>query len=240
VSYIKRKKQAADKAAIGGTGDLPGRSYSDGGILMKQASRQQNNVLGCYIQSAIGGTVLLAVFAIAFNVLASAVNTSPETNETVVEAAAIVPTQAPTAVVIQPTAVPPTATLIPPTTIPTSAPTAVPTAAQVVQAEAASGATGAYDSAAVANGQATFGSLCIACHGADARGLPNLGKDLVTSEFVHGLTDQELLDFIKTGRPMWDPLNTTGVDMPPRGGNPALTDEQLLNIVAYLRSLSPS
>jgi hypothetical protein len=29
------------------------------------------------------------------------------------------------------------------------------------------------------------------------------------------------------------------VDMPPRGGNPALKDADLLNIAAYLRSLQP-
>jgi disulfide bond formation protein DsbB len=205
---------------------------------MKPASRPQNNTPGCYLQSAIGVVVLLAALAIAFNVLASAVNTAPETDHTVSgEAVAIVPTQAPAAAVIEPPAVPPTMMLVPPTVVPTSAPTAVPTAAQVVQADTASGTADAYDPAAVADGQAMFGSLCIACHGADARGLPNLGKDLVTSEFVHSLTDQELLDFIKTGRPMWDPNNTTGIDMPPKGGNPALTDEQLLNIIAYLRSL---
>jgi len=27
--------------------------------------------------------------------------------------------------------------------------------------------------------------------------------------------------------------------MPPRGGNPALTDEDLLDIVAYVRSMQP-
>jgi disulfide bond formation protein DsbB len=205
---------------------------------MKQASRQQNNTLGCYIQSVIGGALLLAVLAIAFNVLARAVNMPPETNETIMmEAAAIAPTQVPTARVIEPAAVPLPATLIPPTTIPTSAQAGVPTAAEVVQADTASGAAGAYDPAAIADGQAIFGSLCIACHGADARGLPNLGKDLVSSEFVHRLTDQELLDFIKTGRPIWDSNNTTGVDMPPRGGNPALSDEQILNIIAYLRTI---
>jgi disulfide bond formation protein DsbB len=46
-----------------------------------------------------------------------------------------------------------------------------------------------------------------------------------------------MLTFIKTGRPSGDPLNTTGVDMPPKGGNPALSDEQILDIVAYIRTL---
>jgi disulfide bond formation protein DsbB len=52
------------------------------------------------------------------------------------------------------------------------------------------------------------------------------------------MNDQDLLTFIKTGRPIWDTLNTTGVDMPARGGNPTLTDDDLLAIVAYLRSLT--
>lgn len=199
---------------------------------MKQTSTQQNHTIGCYIQSAITGLLLMAVFALAFNALASAVSKSPKTNETVdEEAIAIAPTQ-------MPTAVPSTATLVPPTVVPTSPPTVEPTAAEVVQAvDTGSVSAGAYDPAAIADGQATYSTLCVACHGMDARGLPNLGKNLVESEFVHSLTDQELLDFIKTGRPMWDPLNTTGVDMPPRGGNPAITDAQILNIIAYLRSL---
>jgi disulfide bond formation protein DsbB len=94
-----------------------------------------------------------------------------------------------------------------------------------------------YDSALVAEGQALY-VLCAACHGPDARGIPNLGKDLVESEFVAAQTDDALLEFIRTGRPIWDPLNTTGVDMPGKGGNPAMTDEDILAIIAYLRTLS--
>jgi disulfide bond formation protein DsbB len=88
-----------------------------------------------------------------------------------------------------------------------------------------------------ANGQTLFAGTCSACHGPDATGVVGLGKNLRTSTFVGDLTDAELVDFIKTGRPSGDPLNTTGVDMPPRGGNPALTDDDLLDIVAYLRSI---
>jgi cytochrome c1 len=49
--------------------------------------------------------------------------------------------------------------------------------------------------------------------------------------------DLALVAFVKVGRPATDPLNTTKVDMPTRGGNPALTDEDLNNIVVYIRSL---
>ena len=87
------------------------------------------------------------------------------------------------------------------------------------------------------DGKKTYGSLCVACHGEDARGVEGLGRDLVTSEFMANSTDDELVEFIQVGRPVTDPDNITGVDMPPRGGNPALTDEDIENIVAYLRTL---
>lgn len=80
----------------------------------------------------------------------------------------------------------------------------------------------------------------MACHGKDARGVKNLGKDLVTSPFVSGQTDDSLLDFIKKGRMPTDPGNTTKVAMPPKGGNPALKDDQIRDIIAYLRSLRQS
>ena len=68
------------------------------------------------------------------------------------------------------------------------------------------------------------------------KGMPSLGKDLTTSDFVKGKTNPEMVAFLKVGRPASDPLNTQGVDMPPKGGNPALTDADLLNIVAYVRT----
>ena len=88
-----------------------------------------------------------------------------------------------------------------------------------------------------AAGKEAYMKTCIACHGADAKGVPNLGKDLTTSEFVKGKTNAELVAFFKVGRPSTDPLNTTGVDMPPKGGNPALTDADLLNIAAFVHSI---
>lgn len=89
----------------------------------------------------------------------------------------------------------------------------------------------------VADGQQLFVSSCTTCHGPAGEGMTGLGKPLTTSTFIAGLSDAELLAFIKNGRPVDDPLNTTGIAMPPKGGNPALTDEQLQAIVAYLRSI---
>jgi disulfide bond formation protein DsbB len=86
-------------------------------------------------------------------------------------------------------------------------------------------------------GKVSYDKTCIACHGVDLKGMPNLGKDLTTSEFVKGKSNPQMVDFLKVGRPASDPLNTQGVDMPPKGGNPALTDSDLLNIVAYVRTM---
>jgi disulfide bond formation protein DsbB len=97
--------------------------------------------------------------------------------------------------------------------------------------------TAAAPSGDAANGATLFAGTCSSCHGPDAKGIAGLGKDLTTSTWVAEQTDQQLVDFIKVGRPSGDPLNTTGVDMPPRGGNPALADGDLVDIVAYIRSI---
>lgn len=68
--------------------------------------------------------------------------------------------------------------------------------------------------------------------------MPGLGKDLITSKFVKSETTDKLVAFLKVGRPATDPLNTTKVDMPPRGGNPALTDDDLKDIAEYVRQMN--
>jgi disulfide bond formation protein DsbB len=113
---------------------------------------------------------------------------------------------------------------------PTEAPTETPTPEIVEVADAS------YDPAQIQDGQILFSTTCSACHGMNARGVPGLGKDLIASEFVHGLSDEELVQFIITGRPSWDEANTTGIDMPARGGNPSLNPDQIQHIVAYLRA----
>lgn len=88
----------------------------------------------------------------------------------------------------------------------------------------------------VAKGKEAF-ATCAGCHGPEGKGIEGLGKDMTSSEFIKGQTDEQLLAFIKVGRPASDPANTVGVDMPPKGGNPALTDEQLMDVIAFIRSL---
>lgn len=86
-------------------------------------------------------------------------------------------------------------------------------------------------------GEESFQTTCFACHGVDATGLPGQGKDLTTSEFTRGLSNREFVEFVKVGRKATDPLNTTGQDMPPYGGNPALSEQDLYDIVVYIRTL---
>ncbi|MBL8155997.1 MAG: c-type cytochrome [Anaerolineae bacterium] len=114
-----------------------------------------------------------------------------------------------------------------------AAPTGLPTAAVAAPQQ-----VGLLDPLLVTKGNNAFQSICSACHGFNAQGIPGLGKSMIGSEFINSQTDADLVAFIIKGRDISDPLNTTGVMMPPRGGNPALSDEDLLNIVYFIRSLN--
>lgn len=89
-----------------------------------------------------------------------------------------------------------------------------------------------------AKGKEAFAGTCSSCHGQDAKGLPNLGKNLVVkTDWMKQADDAALTALIAKGRPSSDPVNTTKIDMPSKGGNPALSDEDIANIVAYIRSI---
>ncbi len=87
------------------------------------------------------------------------------------------------------------------------------------------------------HGEALYDSTCVACHGPGGEGVTNLGKPFTTSEFISSKTELNLLNFIKEGRPSSHADNTTGIDMPPKGGNPALSDDDILDIIAYIRTI---
>ena len=118
-------------------------------------------------------------------------------------------------------------------------------AALAVAGAACGGGSGeTTTSARTAGGDAVHGlevyrTMCIACHGEGGMGIEGLGKPWVGSEFIISSTDAELLAFIIEGRPSDDPDNTTGVAMPPRGGNSSLTDADLMDVIAYMRTLNP-
>jgi len=90
----------------------------------------------------------------------------------------------------------------------------------------------------VAAGIEIYAGTCIACHGPNGEGIAGLGKPWVGSQFINSHTDAEMLAFLIEGRPSDHPENTTGIAMMPRGGNPNLTDDDLLNLIAYMRTLN--
>jgi mono/diheme cytochrome c family protein len=105
------------------------------------------------------------------------------------------------------------------------------------QNEKTTGETPALPVGNATDGKDVFMGTCVKCHGENATGIEGSGPDLTGSQFIRDRTDAELVAYIKTGREMNDPLNKTGIAMPPYGANPALTDQDLANVVAYLREL---
>ena len=112
------------------------------------------------------------------------------------------------------------------------------TAPTIADGGTSGGGGGGGDAAAIAEGKTIYDGSCVACHADGGVGIDGLGKPLVGSEFIAGLTDSELIDFIKVGRDTSDPINTSGIAMPAKGGNPSLTDTDLEFVVAYLRSIN--
>lgn len=87
-------------------------------------------------------------------------------------------------------------------------------------------------------GEGLFGQACAACHGTQGEGVDGFAASLVGSEFIAVTPDTEMIEFLKRGVTAGDPRNTTGVPMPPRGGSPTLSDQDLADIVAWLRTVA--
>lgn len=122
--------------------------------------------------------------------------------------------------------------------LPAPAPIAAAAPTEADKAKALEAAGGNAELAGyIASGTKLFNTTCIACHGPGGVGIKGNGKALAKNDFVRGLNDDALLAFVKRGRDPSDPKNTTGIAMPPKGGNPALSDDDLLDIIAYLRTL---
>ena len=96
---------------------------------------------------------------------------------------------------------------------------------------------GAGASTEAVRGEELAGQSCSACHGQDFEGVSGLGTSLHDNVFIQEHTDDQLVVFIKEGRANDAPDNETGISMPPYGGNTQLTDDDLADIVAFLRTL---
>jgi disulfide bond formation protein DsbB len=93
-----------------------------------------------------------------------------------------------------------------------------------------------HSPATLERGVQLYRESCAACHGINAEGVVNLGNQLAGSDYLNSKTDAELLAMIREGRELNHPENTTGLVMPPNGGRPDLSDQDILAIIAYLRS----
>ena len=86
------------------------------------------------------------------------------------------------------------------------------------------------------DGGALYVASCAGCHGANLTGVEGLGNSLAASAVVKTYDDEALLALIRSGRTADDPGHGSGVPMPPNGGNPDLSDAELLAIVRYIRT----
>lgn len=93
-------------------------------------------------------------------------------------------------------------------------------------------ATVLADGSMADEGQALYSQTCIACHGANGKGTIPGVRDFTAPDGPLSKSDDELVKSISDG------VATPGaaLTMPAKGGNPALTETQILSLIAYLRA----
>ncbi len=90
------------------------------------------------------------------------------------------------------------------------------------------------------HGQKIYNVSCATCHGAGGKGMPHQGAPIDhRSAFVAGSTDLQLIQMIKIGRGIDDPRSVLKLPMPAKGGYNNLTDTDLHDVVAYIRTFVP-
>ncbi|EPG75846.1 cytochrome C [Leptospira fainei serovar Hurstbridge str. BUT 6] len=91
------------------------------------------------------------------------------------------------------------------------------------------------DAKAIAAGQITFQTYCVACHGPTGEGL--VGPNLMDKEWLHGNTDAELYEEIMKGIGP-DKAKLGRGPMPPHENS--LGSEKVYQVIAWLASRNPS
>jgi len=81
-------------------------------------------------------------------------------------------------------------------------------------------------------GEKVYAQTCIACHGANGKGAIQGVSDFTKADGPLAKSDDTLFASIRDG------LVTPGkpLSMPPKGGNPSLTDDEIQAVLDYLRS----
>jgi len=94
-----------------------------------------------------------------------------------------------------------------------------------------SGAASSSNLSTQTEGGTIFARNCAACHGADAKGVAGLNTpDFTNPKIQASLKDEQIVTTIENGKP--------GTMMPAWSGK--LTQQQILTVAAYLRSLTPT
>ena len=93
-------------------------------------------------------------------------------------------------------------------------------------------ANDASEAADTAAGKGVFEQTCIACHGANGKGTIPGVTDFTAKGGPLSKSDAELLKNISEG------FQSPGsfMAMPPKGGNPLLTEAEVRAVLAYLRA----
>ena len=81
-------------------------------------------------------------------------------------------------------------------------------------------------------GEKVYAQTCVACHGANGKGAIPGVSDFTKADGPLAKSDDTLFASIRDG------LVTPGkpLSMPPKGGNPSLSDEEIQAVLEYLRS----
>ncbi len=82
-----------------------------------------------------------------------------------------------------------------------------------------------------AKGRKVFHTTCVACHGEDGKGVVPGAPDFTNPKGPLAQSDQVLLNHMEYGYRSPGAL----MAMPPKGGNPSLTDQDFRDVLAYLR-----
>lgn len=104
-------------------------------------------------------------------------------------------------------------------------------AALAVSIALAPGIAGAEQQASVEVGKAIYGQTCVACHGEDGTGTIPGTPEFTRPDGVLSKPDEVLLRHVKEG------FKSPGsqMAMPPRGGNPDLSDGDLESVLQYIK-----
>lgn len=88
------------------------------------------------------------------------------------------------------------------------------------------------EAADAAAGKTVYSQTCIACHGAEGKGTIPGVADLTDNDGALSKSDAELVKNISEG------FQSPGsfMAMPPKGGNPTLSEEDVQAVLAYLRA----